>query len=64
MDQYAIGVNVLLMSQTFIGLNVTAIVKDGDSNLLSAVNEYFPGVLAIQDVNHFIKNIPKVLQTP
>ena len=48
-----------LNPKLFSGVNVTSVVKDGDSNSLSALQKQFPGIVEILDFNHIIKNIPK-----
>lgn len=41
------------------GINVTSVVKDGDSNALTMLQVEFPNIRNILDKNHYLKNIPK-----
>jgi hypothetical protein len=40
-------------------IKLASVIKDGDSNCLSKIKEFYPDILAIQDVNHVVKNISK-----
>lgn len=41
------------------GIDVGAVIKDGDSNALTVLQTDFPNITNILDKNHYIKNIPK-----
>ena len=44
-------------------ITVASVIKDGDSNALAILTKYYPGIMNILDKNHYIKNIPKHIQS-
>ena len=52
------GAGQIAQCLQMLKVKVMEVVKDGDSNCLTAIQKYYPDILEILDTNHYIKNIP------
>lgn len=45
------------------GIDLTDVVKDGDSNSTDAMKKHFPDLKVMADKNHVVKNLPEHVKT-